>query len=365
MAEFLTAFKTETQIILARHDRKFRRSARSRIFIAHNLAQHTAGQIPAAGPLRSAVKADIVRLAFRTEHDWARHDICFGQLGGGAPESDGGAGHPRCRLCDGLWQWRTRQGRLCQVQRDFRTRGRGVFRRHRHGREFTRVDAGQQAGRRRLLSPRGARDRGRMRRAGIFHRRHAALSGRRRSGAHGPGQARARDRPLSSGSPAFGPAGRRFDHPVDRDRHGLQPRPDRRYFGDRAQGGIAAAHGRRALRQRAGLARHDAGGNDLEARRRHAVLRRHQERLLVRRGDRAVRPQQGCGNGLHPQARRAALFQGRASSRRSSTPISTTGCGWRPRAMPIRWLPGWPATSARQRKSALPGSPPPTRSSPS
>ena len=68
-------------------------------------------------------------------------------------------------------------------------------------------------------------------------------------------------------------------------------------------------------------------------------------------------PRQGGGNGLHPQARRAALSPSRASSPRSSTPISKTGCGWKPRATPIRWPPGWPATSARRRRCGSPGSP--------
>ena len=44
------------------------------------------------------------------------------------------------------------------------------------------LTACQQAGRRRLLLSRGACDRGRMRRAGIFHRRRAAVPGRRPAG---------------------------------------------------------------------------------------------------------------------------------------------------------------------------------------
>ena len=55
-------------------------------------------------------------------------------------------------------------------------------------------------------------------------------------GPHGPGQAGARDRPLSAGNRPCRPAGGGVHHPVDRDRHGLQPRRDRRDFGDRAQG---------------------------------------------------------------------------------------------------------------------------------
>ena len=96
-----------------------------------------------------------------------------------------------------------------------------------------------------------------------------------------------------AGVRALRPADLRVDHPVDRDRHGLWPRRHRRDRGDLPQGTPAAAHGRRAFRQCAGVARRDAGGDDLEARRRRAVLRRHQERLLVRRGDRAVRPGPG------------------------------------------------------------------------
>ena len=101
----------------------------------------------------------------------------------------------------------------------------------------------------------------------------------------------------------------RIDHAVDRNRHRLRPRRDRGDFGDLPQGGSAAAYGRRTFRQCAGLARHDAGRDDLEARGRHDFLRRHQERLLVRRGDRAVRPRQGARDGLHPQARGAALLE--------------------------------------------------------
>ena len=47
----------------------------------------------------------------------------------------------------------------------------------------------------------------------------------------------------------------------------------------------------------------------MEARRRHPLLRRHQERLLVRRGSGAFDPTRAGEFALHPQARRTALLQ--------------------------------------------------------
>ena len=225
------------------------------------------------------------------------------------------------------------------------------------------LTACQQTGRRRLLLSRGACDRGRMRRARIFHRRRAPVPGRRPGGTHRSGQPRARHRPLSGRVRAFRPADLRVDHPIDRDRHGLWPRRNRCDRRDLPQGPPAAAHGRRAFRQCAGLARRDAGRNDLEARRRRAVLRRHQERLLVRRGDRAVRSRPGGRNGLHPQARRAALFQ--VAIHRRAIP-----CLFRRRAVagnrPPRQFAGRQACRPHPRhpgRCGSPGSPRPTRSS--
>ena len=123
------------------------------------------------------------------------------------------------------------------------------------------------------------------------------------------------------------------------------PGRDRGDLGDREAARPAAAHGRRALCQCAGRARSDAGGDDLEARRRHPLLRRHQERLLVRRGGRPVRPRNAPRIAPSAQARRASSSPNRASSRRSSRPISKTDSGWRRRATPTPWRRGWPHIS--------------------
>ena len=56
------------------------------------------------------------------------------------------------RLCHRLWRRRTRPGGLPALQRDFRARGRGVLRGHRHRRQFAVADRLQQA-RRHLLLP--------------------------------------------------------------------------------------------------------------------------------------------------------------------------------------------------------------------
>ena len=147
-------------------------------------------------PLRPRLKADIVRLvrgqAAETRQAWLRdietcrktigHDMIFA--------SDNWAGaHPKvtAALATHGSGFATAYGDsdldkavALKIQRDLRARGRGVLRRHRHRRQCAVADACQQAGRRRLLPSRGACDRGRVRRAGIFHGRRAAVPGRRR-----------------------------------------------------------------------------------------------------------------------------------------------------------------------------------------
>ena len=93
---------------------------------------------------------------------------------------------------------------------------------HRHGRQLAVADRSATAGRRLLLPSRSAYHRGRMRRAGIFHRRRAALC---RSTARwariDPDDLEQADRALRAEFVHSGPADGGLDHPGDRDRHGL------------------------------------------------------------------------------------------------------------------------------------------------
>ena len=54
-------------------------------------------------------------------------------------------------LCHRLWRRRARPRVDAALQRDFRARGRGLLRRHRHGRQLAVADRVQQARRHRLL----------------------------------------------------------------------------------------------------------------------------------------------------------------------------------------------------------------------
>ena len=116
-----------------------------------------------------------------------------------------------------------------------------------------------------------------------------------------------------------------LDHPGDRSRHRLRPGRDRGDRGDR-QAAQLPLHmdGARFANALVAL---DAtpGRNDLEARRRHPLLRRHQERLLVRRGGRPVRSRPRRANSPSSASAPRSSSPSRASSRRSSRPISTDG----------------------------------------
>ena len=84
-----------------------------------------------------------------------------------------------------------------------------------------------------------------------------------------------------------------------------------------------AAHGRRALRQRAGRSWLHAGRADLEERRRRAFVRRDQERRAGRRGGRSSSIPRTRATSNTGARNRATCCRRCGSSRRSSRPIST------------------------------------------
>ena len=114
--------------------------------------------------------------------------------------------------------------------------------------------------------------------------------------------------------------------------------------------GLVAPHGRGALRQRARRARLHAGRDDLEAGRRHPLLRRHQERLPGGGGHRGLRSGAGGGAGLPRASAPARSSRRAASSPPSSRAISRTTTGSPMPATPTRWR-----RASRKGSRSLPG----------
>ena len=144
-----------------------------------------------------------------------------------------------------------------------------------------------------------------------LHRRLAAAARRRRrSAASTPTALDAAIARFAADNRPCRPADGHLDHPGDRGRHGLlaSTRSTRSRRVAKAHGLPLHMDGARFANALVSLGR-DAGRDDLEARRRHPLLRRHQERLLVRRGGVLFDLDTRRGIRLHPQARGAALFQ--------------------------------------------------------
>ena len=141
--------------------------------------------------------------------------------------------------------------------------------------------------------PCGSAHRGRrMRRAGILHARRQARADRR---ARRQADARRRSSMRSATSRKALCITRSPRPSASRSRPNSAPstrRPrSRRSRRWRTRDGHEAAHGRRALRQRARRARLHAGGADLESRRRCPVVRRDQERRAGGRSGHLLRSQ--------------------------------------------------------------------------
>ena len=274
--------------------------------------------------------------------------LCFRQLGRRAPEDRRQPRPPRRRLCDRLWQQAisTRQV-AATLQRDFRARGRGVLRRPPARRPIrSSLTAANKPGRHRLLPPRSACDRGRMRRAGIFHRRRAALSGRRR-------RSGASIRPSSNGRsaaslPEFVHAGRPMAVSITQ-----ATEVGTVYSLDEIEAisAIAARHGlplhMDGARFANALVALDATPAEMTWKRGVDILSFGGTKNGCWCAEAVVLfdPGQAGEMRLHPQARRAALFQvalHRGAVRRLFRGRAVAGDR---RATPMPWRPGWPATS--------------------
>ena len=161
------------------------------------------------------------------QHNFPRIDdvFCLRQLGW-SPSDDRSEPFLSCRrLCSGLRLKRDRPQGPGSVQRNLRARSRRLLRRNWDSCKCARPDIGKPARRNRFCTPRGACDRGRMRRPGIFHLRIAALSRRWSQRAN-----RFRESGKSNGAFHVGfrpcrPAYGRDDHAGDGSRHRLFTRP--------------------------------------------------------------------------------------------------------------------------------------------
>ena len=195
---------------------------------------------------------------------------------------------------------------------------------------------------------RGAHRARRMRRAGILHRRRQAFAGRRRGREDRGRRSRARGSTGSSRTcTACSRACCRSPRPPN-----AAPSTRRRKSArspkiahDR---GMARAHGRRALRERAGGAERVARRADLESGRRRAVVRRHQEWRHECRGRGVLRSDPGRGLRVPPQARRATRSARDDTPRCSCSPISKVVSGG---AMPSE--PTGSRRASRPRRRAL------------
>ena len=117
---------------------------------------------------------------------------------------------------------------------------------------------------------------------------------------------------------AWRAAAHAVDHPGDRTRRDLHAAGNPRAREDRSRTRHGRAHGRRALRQRAGGPERVAGRAHLEGGRRRAVVWRHQEWRHECRGRGVFRSDPRRGLRVPPQARRAAALQGTIRRRAAS-----------------------------------------------
>ena len=228
--------------------------------------------------------------------------------------------------------------------------GGGLPGRHRHG--------GERAGARLplpalgdgLLPPQRPRRGGRMRRAGVLHRRREADAARRRARQDRARRASRRRWP-SPCAPACTTCRRaRSASPTPPSRApSTRPTRWRRWPRWRAPRACRCTWTARASPTRSSAARLHAGRAHLEGRGRRAELRRHQERLPGGRGGGAVRSGPRLGVRAPAQARRASLLQ-------APVPVGADGGLSRRRALAATWRRGptrGPAElGARDRRAA-------------
>ena len=246
------------------------------------------------------------RLALLTSRDV----VSLRQHAAGRARGPGGAG-ARQRGPRALLRRRGGDGAGAVAARgDLRgARGGGAPGRHRHRRQFAGAGLPHPALGRDLLSRRGARELGRMRRARVLHRRRQAHPARRRPRPDRPGGARRGARHRRRGERPQRPAGGAVADQRHRGRDGLRPRRPRRARRPGPRGRACRASRRRPLRQRGRGARLHPGRAQLEGRRRRADARRHQGRVLRGRGGDLLRPRPRPRLRLPPQAGRPSLLQ--------------------------------------------------------